>query len=59
MKHLKHIGIAASVSVMALAIHRYSEGNVLDALFWMSIASTVLMLSTSVKEEISRKEKRQ
>lgn len=51
MKHLKHIGIVASVSVMALAIHRYSEGNVLDALFWMSIASTVLMLSTSVKEE--------
>lgn len=51
MKHMKKIGMAAAVAIIAGAIAKYYNGEILDALFWMSIASTVLMLSTSVKEE--------
>lgn len=50
MKHLKHIGMAASTVIIAGAIAKYWKGEILEALFWMSVASAMIILETEIKE---------
>ena len=50
MKHMKKIGMAAAVANIAGAIAKYWNGEILEALFWMSVASAMIILETEIKE---------
>jgi hypothetical protein len=50
MKHLKKVGMAAAVAIIAGAIAKYWNGEILEALFWMSVASALLIIGTEIKE---------
>ena len=50
MKHMKKIGMAASIVIIAGAIAKYCNGEILEALVWMSVASALIILETEIKE---------
>ena len=50
MKHMKKLGMAAAVAIIAVAIAKYYNGEILEALFWMSVASAMIILETEIKE---------
>lgn len=50
MKHMKKIGMAMSIVTIAGAIAKYWNGEILEALFWMSVASSMIILETEIKE---------
>ena len=46
----KRIGLGIGSLVTLYACYIYINGEVLNALFWMSVASAALIITTSVKE---------
>jgi len=50
MKNPKKLVMACSVIVMLFALAKYWMGGILDALFWMSVASALLIIGTEIKE---------
>lgn len=50
MKLLKNLGMSASLATVAGAIVKYWKGDILEALFWMSVASAMIILNTEIKE---------
>ena len=47
---LKTIGITINCLVIAGAMYLYWNGEVLNALFWMSVASAGIIMETNIKE---------
>lgn len=47
---LKKIGITINCLVIAGALVLYWRGEVLNALFWMSVASAGIIMETNIKE---------
>ena len=47
---MKKIGIAVNCLIIAGAIALYFNGKVLNALFWMSVASAGIIMETNIKE---------
>ncbi len=49
MKNSKKLMMACSVIVMLYALAKYWMGGILDALFWMSVASALLIIGTEIQ----------
>jgi hypothetical protein len=50
MKYLKKVCMAAAAAIIAGAIAKYWNGEILEALFWVSVASAMIILNTEIKE---------
>lgn len=46
----KKLGVCLGALVTLYALHVYINGEVLNALFWMSVASTEILITTSISK---------